>query len=174
MNRETEGGLFVKKKIAIGAGILAALLVAGGLWYTRPQSFWAVTGLDPGRISGVSGHATELSVEHGRARTTSWTMDHRGPGDEDYEALIALLERGSYRAKLSNLTAPFSDSQPGSERWVLLNFAVDGEPFSVHIPVPQTMTIPIPDSHGYLLYDTSDSQLQAELLQYLKANGEQS
>ena len=156
----------MKKKIAIGAGILTALLVAGGLWYTRPQSFWAVTGLDPGRISGVSGHATELSVEHGRARTTSWTMDHRGPGNEDYEALIALLERGSYRAKLSNLTAPFSDSEPG--------FAVDGEPFSVHIPLPQTMTIPIPDSHGYWQYDASDPQLQAELLQYLKANGEQS
>ncbi len=164
----------MKKKIAIGAGILTALLVAGGLWYTRPQSFWAVTGLDPGRISGVSGHATEgFSVEHGRARTTSWTMDHRGPGDEDYEALIALLERGSYRAKLSNLTAPFSDSEPGSERWVLLNFAVS-KPLSVHIPVPQTMTIPIPDSHGYWQYNASDSQLQAEVLQYLKANGEQS
>ncbi|MBS6348817.1 MAG: hypothetical protein KH443_08445 [Oscillospiraceae bacterium] len=164
----------MKKKIAIGAGILTALLVAGGLWYTRPQSFWAVTGLDPGRISGVSGHATELSVEHGRARTTSWTMDHRGPGDKDYEALIALLERGSYRAKLSNLTAPFSDSEPGSERWVLLNFAVDGALFSVQIPVSRTMTIPIPDSCGSWQYDASDSQLQAEVLQYLKANGEQS
>lgn len=164
----------MKKKIAIGAGILAALLVAGGLWYTRPQSFWAVTGLDPGRISGVSGHATELSVEHGRARTTSWTMDHRGPGDEDYEALIALLERGSYRAKLSNLTAPFSDSQPGSERWIQLSFAVDGALFSVQIPVSRTMTIPIPDSYGSWQYDASDSQLQAEVLQYLKANGEQS
>ena len=145
----------MKKKIAVGAVLITFLLVAGGLWYTRPQSFWAVTGLDPGRIS-------------------SWTMDHRGPGDEDYEALIALLERGSYRAKLSNLTAPFSDSEPGSERWVLLNFAVDGEPFPVHIPVPQTMTIPIPDSHGYWQYDASDPQIQAELLQYLKANGEQS
>ena len=164
----------MKKKIAIGAGILTALLVAGGLWYTRPQSFWAVTGLDPGRISGVSGHATELSVEHGRARTTSWTMDHRGPGDEDYEALIALLERGSYRAKLSNLTAPFSDSQPGSERWVQLSFAADGELFSVQIPVSQTMTTPLPDSYGSWQYDASAPQLQAELLQYLKANGEQS
>ncbi len=164
----------MKKKIAIGACILAALLVAGGLWYTRPQSFWAVTGLDLSRISGVSGCGMELSVKHGCARTTSWTMDHRGPGDEDYEALIALLERGSYRAKLSNLTAPFSDSQPGSERWVMLNFAVDGEPFSLHIPVPQTLTIPIPDSYGYWQYDSSNPQLQAELLQYLKANGKQS
>ena len=164
----------MKKKIAIGAGILTALLAAGGLWYTRPQSFWAVTGLDPGRISGVSGHGMELSVEHGRARTTSWTMDHRGPGDKDYEALIALLERGSYRAKLSNLTAPFSDSQPGSERWVQLSFAADGELFSVQIPVSQTMTTPLPDSYGYLRYDASNPQLQAELFQYIQANGEKS
>lgn len=164
----------MKKKIAIGVGILTALLVAGGLWYTRPQSFWAVTGLDPGRISGVSGHATELSVEHGRARTTSWTMDHRGPGDEDYEALLGLLENNTYRAHLSNLTAPLSDSQPGSERWIQLSFAVDGALFSVQIPVSRTMTIPIPDSYGSWQYDASDSQLQAEVLQYLKANGEQS
>ena len=164
----------MKKKIAVGACILAVLLAAGGLWYTRPQSFWAVTGMDRAAITGASGYALETSVEHGHAQSTSWTMDHRGPGDEDYEALIALLERGSYRAKLSNLTAPFSDSEPGSERWVLLNFAVDGEPFPVHIPVPQTMTIPIPGSHGSWQYDASDSQLQAELLQYLKANGEQS
>ena len=164
----------MKKKIAVGACILAVLLAAGGLWYTRPQSFWAVTGLDPGRISGVSGHGMELSVEHGRARTH--VLDHGPPRswDEDYEALIALLERGSYRAKLSNLTAPFSDSEPGSERWVQLSFAADGEPFPVHIPVPQTMTIPIPGSHGYWQYDASDPQIQAELLQYLKANGEQS
>ena len=164
----------MKKKIAVGACILAVLLAAGGLWYTRPQSFWAVTGLDPSRISGVSGHGMELSVEHGRARTTSWTMDHRGPGDEDYEALIALLERGSYRAKLSNLTAPFSDSQPGSERWVQLSFAADGELFSVQIPVSQTMTTPLPDSYGYLRYDASNPQLQAELFQYIQANGEKS
>lgn len=111
-------------------------------------------------------------MEHSRARTTSWTMDHRGPGDEDYEALIALLERGSYRAKLSNLTAPFSDSQPGSERWVQLSFAADGELFSVQIPVSQTMTIPIPDSYGYLRYDASNPQFQGELFQYIQANGE--
>ena len=60
------------------------------------------------------------------------------------------------------------------EQWVTLNFAVDGEPFPVHIPVPQTMTIPIPDSYGSWQYDASDPQIQAELLQYLKANGEQS
>ena len=164
----------MKKKIAIGAGILTALLAAGGLWYTRPQSFWAVTGMDRAAITGASGYALETSVEHGHAQSTSWTMDGLTPGQEGYEALLGLLEGSTYRAHLGNLTAPFSDSEPGSERWVLLNFAVDGEPFPVHIPVPQTMTIPIPDSHGYWQYDASDPQIQAELLQYLKANGEQS
>lgn len=164
----------MKKKIAIGACILAVLLVAGGLWYTRPRTFWEVTGMDRGQITGASGYAIESFYENGRPEQQVWEIEGLSPGQEDYEALIALLERGSYRAKLSNLTAPFSDSEPGSERWVLLNFAVDGEPFSVHIPVPQTMTIPIPDSHGSWQYDASAPQLQAELLQYLKANGEQS
>ena len=164
----------MKKKIAIGACILAVLLVAGGLWYTRPRTFWEVTGMDRGQITGASGYAIESFYENGRPEQQVWEIEGLSPGQEDYEALLGLLENNSYRAKLSNLTAPFSDSEPGSERWVLLNFAVDGEPFSVHIPVPQTMTIPIPDSHGSWQYDASDSQLQAEVLQYLKANGEQS
>ena len=164
----------MKKKIALGASLIAALLVAGGLWYTRPQSFWAVTGMDRAAITGASGYALETSVEHGHAQSTSWTMDGLTPGQEGYEALLGLLEGSTYRAHLGNLTAPFSDSQPGSERWVQLSFAADGEPFPVHIPVPQTMTIPIPGSHGYWQYDASDPQIQAELLQYLKANGEQS
>ena len=164
----------MKKKIAVGAVLITLLLVGGGLWYTRPQSFWAVTGMDRAAITGASGYALETSVEHGHAQSTSWTMDGLTPGQEGYEALLGLLEGSTYRAHLSNLTAPFSDSQPGSERWVQLSFAADGELFSVQFPVSQTMTIPIPGSHGSWQYDASDSQIQAELLQYLKANGEQS
>lgn len=164
----------MKKKIAVGAVLITLLLVGGGLWYTRPQSFWAVTGMDRAAITGASGYALETSVEHGHAQSTSWTMDGLTPGQEGYEALLGLLEGSTYRAHLSNLTAPFSDSQPGSERWVQLSFAADGELFSVQIPVSQTMTIPLPDSYGYLRYDASNPQLQAELFQYIQANGEKS
>ena len=174
MNRETEGGLFVKKKIAIGAGILAALLAAGGLWYTRPRTFWEVTGMDRDQITGASGYAIESFYENGRPEQQVWEIEGLSPGQEDYEALLGLLENNTYRAHLSNLTAPLSDSQPGSERWIQLSFAVDGALFSVQIPVSRTMTIPIPDSCGSWQYDASDSQLQAEVRQYLKANGEQS
>lgn len=164
----------MKKKIAIGACILAVLLVAGGLWYTRPRTFWEVTGMDRGQITGASGYAIESFYENGRPEQQVWEIEDLSPGQEDYEALIGLLENNTYRAHLSNLTAPLSDSQPGSERWIQLSFAVDGALFSVQIPVSRTMTIPIPDSYGSWQYDASDSQLQAEVLQYLKANGEQS
>ena len=30
----------MKKKIAIGAVLIALLLAGGVLWYTRPRSFW--------------------------------------------------------------------------------------------------------------------------------------
>lgn len=164
----------MKKKIAVGAVLITLLLVGGGLWYTRPQSFWAVTGMDRAAITGASGYALETSVEHGHAQSTSWTMDGLTPGQEGYEALLELLEGSTYRAHLGNLTAPFSDSQPGSELWVQLSFAADGELFSVQIPVSQTMTTPLPDSYGYLRYDASNPQLQAELFQYIQANGEKS
>lgn len=164
----------MKKKIAIGACILAVLLVAGGLWYTRPRTFWEVTGMDRGQITGASGYAIESFYENGRPEQQVWEIEDLSPGQEDYEALLGLLENNTYRAHLSNLTAPLSDSQPGSERWIQLSFAVDGALFSVQIPVSRTMTIPIPDSYGSWQYDASDSQLQAEVLQYLKANGEQS
>ena len=164
----------MKKKIAIGACILAVLLVAGGLWYTRPRTFWEVTGMDRGQITGASGYAIESFYENGRPEQQVWEIEGLSPGQEDYEALLGLLENNTYRAHLSNLTAPLSDSKPGSERWIQLSFAVDGALFSVQIPVSRTMTIPIPDSYGSWQYDASDSQLQAEVLQYLKANGEQS
>ena len=164
----------MKKKIAIGACILAVLLVAGGLWYTRPRTFWEVTGMDRGQITGASGYAIESFYENGRPEQQVWEIEGLSPGQEDYEALLGLLENNTYRAHLSNLTAPLSDSQPGSERWIQLSFAVDGALFSVQIQVSRTMTIPIPDSYGSWQYDASDSQLQAEVLQYLKANGEQS
>ena len=164
----------MKKKIAIGACILAVLLAAGGLWYTRPRTFWEVTGMDRGQITGASGYAIESFYENGRPEQQVWEIEGLSPGQEDYEALLGLLENNTYRAHLSNLTAPLSDSQPGSERWIQLSFAVDGALFSVQIPVSRTMTIPIPDSYGSWQYDASDSQLQAEVRQYLKANGEQS
>lgn len=162
----------MKKKIAVGACILAVLLAAGGLWYTRPQSFWAVTGMDRAAITGASGYVIESFYENGTPEQQVWEIEGLTPGQEGYEALLGLLEGSTYRAHLSNLTAPFSDSQPGSERWVQLSFAADGELFSVQIPVSQTMTIPLPASYGYLRYDASNPQLQAELFQYIQANGE--
>ena len=134
----------MKKKSAIGACILAVLLVAGGLWYTRPRTFWEVTGMDRGQITGASGYAIESFYENGRPEQQVWEIEGLSPGQEDYEALLGLLENNTYRAHLSNLTAPLSDSQPGSERWIQLSFAVDGALFSVQIPVSRTMTIPIP------------------------------
>ena len=162
----------MKKKIAVGACILAVLLAAGGLWYTRPQSFWAVTGMDRAAITGASGIVIESFYENGTPEQQVWEIDGLAPGQEGYETLLGLLEGSTYRAHLSNLTAPFSDSQPGSERWVQLSFAADGELFSVQIPVSQTMTTPLPDSYGYLRYDASNPQFQGELFQYIQANGE--
>ena len=164
----------MKKKITAALLLVLALLVAGGLWYTRPQSFWEITGMDQDQITGASGYAIESFYENGRPEQQVWEIEGLFPGQENYENLLGLLENNTYRGHLSNLTAAYSDSQPGSEHWIHLSFLVNGELFSVNIPAARTMTIPIPDSYGYLQYDASTPQLQAELLQFLRANGEQS
>ena len=69
----------MKKKIAIGACILAVLLVAGGLWYTRPRAFWEVTGMDRDQITGASGYAIESFYENGRPEQQVWEIEGLSP-----------------------------------------------------------------------------------------------
>ena len=40
----------MKKKFLISAILILALLVGSTLWYTRPQTFWQVTGMDRDNI----------------------------------------------------------------------------------------------------------------------------
>ena len=60
----------MKKKIAVGACILALFLVAGGLWYTRPRTFWEAAGLDPEAVTGVAGTVIP-TAEPGRWKTAA-------------------------------------------------------------------------------------------------------
>ena len=92
----------MKKKIVIGACILAVLL-AGGLWYTRPQTFWEATGLDPEAVTGVAGLVIETGVQDGRPNSQIWKMENRSPGDAEFDALMSQLDKMQFRGGLQNL-----------------------------------------------------------------------
>ena len=98
----------MKKKIAVGVALIAFLLAGSRLWYTRPQTFWDATGMDRDKITGASCYAIEGHVTAGRARQQIWMLDNLIPGQENYEALLALLEDTTYCASLQNLLPPSS------------------------------------------------------------------
>lgn len=164
----------MKKKLLIPLAALLALALTFSLWYTRPRSFWAATGMDPHQVTAVSGCAMEGSTTQGESQLTSWSLAAVSPGQEDYDALIAILERSHYRAHLSNLAASLEDNQSGSERWITLNFSLENGTCTVDIPMEQTITTPVPQSPDYRRYTSTDGQLQTAIFQFLQANGENS
>ena len=55
----------MKKKIAIGAVLIALLLAGGVLWYTRPRTFWEAAGLDPEGRDMILGQIREYHKQTG-------------------------------------------------------------------------------------------------------------
>lgn len=161
----------MKKKIAIGACILTALLVAGGLWYTRPQTFWDATGMDRDKITGASCYAIEGHVTAGRARQQIWMLDNLTPGQEDYEGLLELLEQPSYRASLENLL-PLSSSHPAANvtAWVSFSFADDL--VTVQADYPGKVWISFTGRHSRtLVFSVSPRDLNETLADFIQQQG---
>ena len=161
----------MKKKIAIGACILAVLLVAGGLWYTRPRTFWEVTGMDRGQITGASGYAIESFYENGRPEQQVWEIEGLSPGQEDYEGLLELLEQPSYRASLENLLPP-SSSHPAANvtAWVSFSFADDL--VTVQADYPGKVWISFTGRHSRtLVFSVSPRDLNETLADFIQQQG---
>lgn len=98
-----------KKSLIILLLVVAVLLVGGGaIWYTRPQSFWDATGMDRDSITGASGYAMEVFVTEEETYQQTWTMDNLSPSQEDFQALLELLDATTYHTSLKNFLPPFS------------------------------------------------------------------
>ena len=85
------------------AVLLAVLLVAGGLWYTRPRTFWEAAGLDPEAVTGVAGTVIEYGFQNGRPYSQSRQMENRSPGQAEFDALMSQLDEMQFRGTLLNL-----------------------------------------------------------------------
>ena len=85
------------------AVLLAVLLVAGGLWYTRPRTFWEAAGLDPEAVTGVAGTVIEYGFQNGRPYSQSRQMENRSPGQAEFDALMSQLDEMQFRGTLRNL-----------------------------------------------------------------------
>lgn len=118
----------MKKKIAVGACILAVLL-AGGLWYTRLRTFWEAAGLDPEAVTGVAGLVIETGVQDGRPNSQIWKMENRSPGHAEFDALMSQLDKMQFRGTLRNLLplpSSYSVDKAGLSTTLILAAGEDG------------------------------------------------
>lgn len=118
----------MKKKIVIGACILAILLT-GGLWYTRPQTFWEAAGLDPEAVTGVAGTVIEYGFQNGRPYSQSRQMENRSPGQAEFDALMSQLDEMQFRGTLRNLLplpSSYSVDESGLSTILILAAREDG------------------------------------------------
>lgn len=85
----------MKKKIAVGAVLIALLLVGGGLWYTRPVGFSAVfPGFQRDQVTSCSA-----------VLLPTYTNDaiqnvEIAPGSPDYQQLLELLNGEIYSRQI--------------------------------------------------------------------------
>lgn len=161
----------MKKKIAVGVALIAFLLAGSRLWYTRPQTFWDATGMDRDKITGASCYAIEGHVTAGRARQQIWMLDNLIPGQENYEALLALLEDTTYCASLQNLLPP-SSSHPAANvtAWVSFSFADDL--VTVQADYPGKVWISFTGRHSRtLVFSVSPRDLNETLADFIQQQG---
>ena len=161
----------MKKKFLISAILILALLVGGILWYTRPQTFWQATGMDRDNITGASGYAIEGSVTDGTASLQTWMLNDLTPGQEDYEALLELLEQPSYRASLENLLPPAS-SHPAANVTAWVSFVFADDLVTVQADYPGKVWISYTGRHSRtLVFSVSPRDLNETLADFIQQQG---
>lgn len=160
----------MKKKFLIPALLLVALLVGGILWYTRPVSFWEATGMDRDEITGASGIAIESGITAGNLSQQTWSMDGLTPGQEDYEALLALLEDTTCRSSLRNLLPPAS-SYSSDPKTAQVAFALGDQLVTVNAHHAGQVLISPPGSSRTLVFSVSPRALNETLADFIQQRG---
>lgn len=160
----------MKKKFLIPAILILALLVGGILWYTRPVSFWEATGMDRDQITGASGVAIENSIQDGDLRTQTWKMDNLTSGQEDYEALLVLLEDTTCRSSLRNLLPPAS-SYSSDAITAQIAFALGDQLVTVNAHHTGQVLISSPGDSRTLVFSVSPRELNETLADFIQQRG---
>lgn len=160
----------MKKKLLLSLCLMAIAVVAFCLWYTRPQTFWQATGMDRDNITGASGYAIKTSVTDGVASQQTWMLNDLTSGQEDYKALLKLLEGTTYRASLQNLL-PASSSHSADPVTATASFALGNELVSVHADYPDKVWIISSMRSRTLIFSVSPRDLNETLADFIQQKG---
>lgn len=160
----------MKKKLLLSLCLMAIAVVAFCLWYTRPQTFWQATGMNRDNITGASGYAIKTSVTDGVASQQTWMLNDLTSGQEDYKALLKLLEGTTYRASLQNLL-PASSSHSADPVTATASFALGNELVSVHADYPDKVWIISSMRSRTLIFSVSPRDLNETLADFIQQKG---
>lgn len=157
--------------------LLAIIVLCFAVWLLWPHSFVEVTGIPERPEINLSGVVAAAKVENGQPSFDTWELQNCLAGSAEYEAVLSVLQEGSYRQDLRNLlpgglTSVSSDKDYDS-RSVNLMFAwgrFEDECCSLTFSGSQVV-VSRPNSRGFQVYHSVDPELLDRLIAEVQTYG---
>lgn len=157
--------------------LLAIIILCFAVWLLWPHSFAEVTGIPERPEINLSGVVAAARVENGQPSFDTWELQNCLAGSAEYEAVLSVLQAGSYRQDSRNLL-PGERTSVGSgkgydSRSVLLIFAwgpAAEDCCSLAFSGTQAV-ISGPNSRGFRIYHPADIGLLDRLIGELQTYG---
>lgn len=161
----------MKKKFVLPLVVLA-LIMAAGLWYTRPRTFWEITNVSEETVRSAAFILAEGRVEHGTAWHDVWELQDLSPGDPDFDAILTCLGKTRWRASLKNLLGQDAGSLSGFISCLqgVLALPQDEGIFFTAVSTGK-LRLSLPSAQNSLLFTAADPVLYGQLADYLMEHG---
>ena len=157
--------------------LLAIIVLCFAVWLLWPHSFVEVTGIPERPEINLSGVVAAAKVETGQPSFDTWELQNCLAGSAEYEAVLSVLQEGSYRQDPRNLL-PGERTSVGSgkgydSRSVLLIFVwgpAAEDCCSLAFSGTQ-MVVSRPNSRGFQVYHSVDPELLDRLTAEVQTYG---
>ncbi|MDD7491707.1 MAG: hypothetical protein PUK39_03680 [Clostridiales bacterium] len=157
--------------------LLAIIVLCFAVWLLWPHSFVEVTGIPERPEINLSGVVAAAKVENGQPSFDTWELQNCLAGSAEYEAVLSVLQEGSYRQDPRNLL-PGERTSVGSgkgydSRSVNLMFAwgrFEDECCSLTFSGSQVV-VAGPNNRGFQVYHSVDPELLDRLIAEVQTYG---
>ena len=163
------------KKVLVGALVL--LLLALAAWRLWPRSFVSLFPGDSTSVTSLSASCTISGIDelHSLAFDT-YTVNAVYPGEEDFEAILSLLQSSRYRPDLRNLLPWPQESvvTDDSTRSVTVSLVWDNQEegfATLFFHTDRLAVLSLATEAGFLRFHPTDRALADQLAEYLQAPG---
>lgn len=165
----------VWKKVLAGALVL--LLLALAAWRLWPRPFASLFPEGHTAVTSLSASCTISGIDelHSLAFDT-YTVNAVSPGEEEFEAILSLLQSSRYHPDLRNLL-PWSQERVathGGTRSVTVSLVWDNQEenfVTLFFHTDRLAVLSLATEAGFLRLHPTDRTLMEQLVEYLQAHG---